>query len=247
MSAMRYLNFIGLLLGLIGVLFIFVWGPPQPSFQDYVPIAVEPATPLPSGKTAADIAAKARADRRLYTAMSRIGLGFIMAGFVLQAVANWPRTANVAATPSGGTTAAVSPAPTQGGASAAFRDQHLIETYKSLVPIAVGALRAVMLLNGGAAVALLAFLGSVVRGGPSAPHLDMRWPMGLFVVGVALAGVAHVTSYITQLALYNESLLGSVPPWRLHFPWLWGSIIAVALSMAAFIWGAMSAVMRFTM
>jgi hypothetical protein len=130
--------------------------------------------------------------------------------------------------------------------SSSFKEQHLVETYRSLVPIAQQALKMVMLLNGGAAVALLAFLGSVTSRGKPAPHLDMRWPMGIFLAGVFLAGLAHVGAYMTQLALYNESLPGaSVPSWRRHAPLLYVTIGIVVASLLAFMWGGFTAVARF--
>ncbi len=122
-----------------------------------------------------------------------------------------------------------------------IRDQHLIETYKALMPLSAAALKTVLLLNGGAAVALLAFLEKA-----AAEHLDMRRPMTIFVLGVVLAAVAHVGAYLTQLALYNESLPGAnTPRWRRHGNFLWSSVLVVVLSIVAFCWGALSAVHRF--
>jgi hypothetical protein len=83
---MRQLNFIGLLLGMIGVVCIFVWGPPQPSFQEYVAVAVDQSAAI-----SRENAARVASEKDLYSVMSRIGLGFIFAGFALQAVAAWPR------------------------------------------------------------------------------------------------------------------------------------------------------------
>lgn len=88
---MRWLNFVGLVLGIIVVVIIFVWGPPQPSFQEYTPISVEESTPLSSGKTAGEEAKDAARQKKLYDRMSKAGLGFILAGFVLQAIASFPR------------------------------------------------------------------------------------------------------------------------------------------------------------
>jgi hypothetical protein len=59
---MRWLNFLGLVLGMIGVIFIFVWGPPQPSFQDYVALAVDPSAAI-----SRENAAKVDSEKSAYT------------------------------------------------------------------------------------------------------------------------------------------------------------------------------------
>jgi len=80
----KWLNAIGLSLGIVGVVFIWIWGLPQPSFERSVLIALEDATPLPDGRTAAQHAEETQARERHYRLMSSIGLGFILAGFALQ-------------------------------------------------------------------------------------------------------------------------------------------------------------------
>ncbi len=73
----KWLNAIGLILGIIGVVFIFIWGPPQPSFEG-------DALLLESTNEAA-LAAK----KVLYKRMSRIGLGLIGLGFAFQLWSIW--------------------------------------------------------------------------------------------------------------------------------------------------------------
>jgi hypothetical protein len=51
-------NSCGLILGMAGVILIFVWGPPQPNFDESVRIAVEEATVLEDGTKVADIIAE---------------------------------------------------------------------------------------------------------------------------------------------------------------------------------------------
>jgi hypothetical protein len=87
------LNEIGLWLAIGGGVIIFCWGPPQPSFQDYTAVAIEPGTPLPDGRTAGEAAAEATRQRRLYQRNSRIGLALVILGFILQAVAGLPLSA----------------------------------------------------------------------------------------------------------------------------------------------------------
>jgi hypothetical protein len=70
----RWLNAIGLIFGMVGVVFIFIWGPPQPSFRGDVLL-------LESTDENALGAKKAR-----YKLMSRVGLAFIFMGFLFQFV-----------------------------------------------------------------------------------------------------------------------------------------------------------------
>lgn len=60
------------------------------------------------------------------------------------------------------------------------------------------------LLNGGAAIALLAYLGNIAGKGVAAP--DVRRSMAAYLGGLVLCGLAFAASYLTQLKLYNESV-----------------------------------------
>ena len=74
----QWLNTIGLALGMVGVVVIFIWGPPQPDLDEHIKIVL-------SNKT--DEATK-RLKRR-HEIMSRVGLGLIGLGFFVQFVAVW--------------------------------------------------------------------------------------------------------------------------------------------------------------
>src|SRR5208337_2995756 len=89
----RWLNVIGPGLGMIGVIIIFLWGPPQPSFQQGVCIGLEDATLLQDqgGKTVAEINAETKGRKQTYQFMSKAGLVLIFIGFGCQLVASWPR------------------------------------------------------------------------------------------------------------------------------------------------------------
>ncbi len=51
----KIVNTIGLTLGIVGVVFIFIWGPPQPQLELGISIGLEDATPIDnSGKTVAE-------------------------------------------------------------------------------------------------------------------------------------------------------------------------------------------------
>ena len=85
-----WLNTIGLALGIIRVVLIFKWGPPQPQLTEGVSIGISARNVLPSGKTVAEPDAEIRARRSLHLWRSRIGLGMILIGFVLQLIGTWP-------------------------------------------------------------------------------------------------------------------------------------------------------------
>jgi hypothetical protein len=82
----RWLNALGLILGMIGVVIIFVWGPPQPSFQRGVWMGLQGGTRLPAqgGKTVDEISAETAEKEGNYRFMSRLGLGFVFLGFGCQ-------------------------------------------------------------------------------------------------------------------------------------------------------------------
>jgi hypothetical protein len=124
---------------------------------------------------------------------------------------------------------------------------HYTETYKSLITLSVGGFKFCALANGGAAVALLAYLGNVAGKGAATP--DMRIPMAWFLAGLALCGLAMFLAYFTQLLLFRETrdapLLGAAARERHRWPHT-SSMIAFALSLTAFCVGSWTAVTRFT-
>ena len=71
-SRKRLLNIIGLSFGMLGVVIIFIYGPPQPDFNPY------------SYPTDDSINQEALNLRDKYDLCSKIGLGFIFVGFSLQ-------------------------------------------------------------------------------------------------------------------------------------------------------------------
>jgi len=120
-----------------------------------------------------------------------------------------------------------------------FQREHAIETYKSLITISVEVFKACFLINGGAIVAVLAFLGSVAadakfRGLLSAAAL----PLGCFSAGLVFAAVAFIFSYFTQLSLYQEIRHGKDP--GNHQCHLRFATVCCVLSLVFFIAGACS-------
>jgi hypothetical protein len=49
-------------------------------------------------------------------------------------------------------------------------DFHLEETYKGLIPLSIEAIKMLALVNGGAAVAILAYLGNIAGHAPTVPQ-----------------------------------------------------------------------------
>lgn len=83
--------------------------------------------------------------------------------------------------------------------------EHTLETYRSLVTIAVQSLKVLQLLNGGAIVALLAYLGQISNRAEFIP--SVMWPSVLFVIGLVAAVGAHFGAYFTQLARFNKDIV----------------------------------------
>jgi hypothetical protein len=52
-----------------------------------------------------------------------------------------------------------------------LQKEHALETYRSLIAISLAGLKTLMLINGGAVVALLAYLGQSPQGPSLAPHI----------------------------------------------------------------------------
>jgi len=80
-----------------------------------------------------------------------------------------------------------------------------LEMFKSVITAGQSALKSAILINGGAAVAMLAFAGSIW--GKSLAQCTVKYllaAMGLFVVGVLLGAVASGLTYLVQRAYAQE-------------------------------------------
>jgi hypothetical protein len=84
----KRLNTVGLLVGTVGVVLLFIWAPQpsfeRPSFDRGASVSLEDNTTLPLGKTVAQKNAEIAAREVHYNRMSKIGLGLIGLGFALQ-------------------------------------------------------------------------------------------------------------------------------------------------------------------
>ena len=85
----QVLNTVGLSLGMLGVVLIFIWGPPQPNLEEEVGLALDPATVLTDGSRVSDIEKRQRRLRHRHQIMSSIGLALVFLGFAVQLLAVW--------------------------------------------------------------------------------------------------------------------------------------------------------------
>lgn len=113
---------------------------------------------------------------------------------------------------------------------------HLEETYKSLIQIGVSGLRFVLLANGGAVIAILAFVGELSASKTNLPPL--YWSLGYFLAGIFFGGLSHITGYITQLILYNEEKGNKQVCFMGHNLWLYISLFLVFAGVVCFGLGA---------
>lgn len=84
-----FLTRIGLVAGILGVLVIFIWGPPQPELTPGVSLGLEDGTVLPDGMTVADHDSEVRRRRSHHLVLSRSGLGLVGVGFLCQFAATF--------------------------------------------------------------------------------------------------------------------------------------------------------------
>ncbi len=84
------LNQLGLAFSMIGVILLFIWGPPQPNLEEGVGLGLEDNSDMPDGSgTVADHNREVARRRLRHTVLSRIGLGLVGAGFLCQFAATW--------------------------------------------------------------------------------------------------------------------------------------------------------------
>src|SRR5256885_137021 len=105
--------------------------------------------------------------------------------------------------------------------------EHAIETYKSLTTTGVEAVKTALLLNGGAAIAFITFLGNLLSKQHSItpqPLPDLKPALQCYFVGLVLAGIAFVLGYLLNLRIYNEA----IQQWpQRHRWWLRPAILLV--------------------
>jgi hypothetical protein len=75
---------------------------------------------------------------------------------------------------------------------------HIVETFKGLVALGIEALKASALINGGAAVAVLAYLGNVASKTPGGNLPHLKWPLMYFCGGLFLTLIAFLIAYASH-------------------------------------------------
>lgn len=80
----QWINAIGLLLNMGGVVIFFFYGPPQPNFEEGVSLGVGDGTVFSDGTSVAEINTGVRRLKRCHIFFSRFALALIFVGFGFQ-------------------------------------------------------------------------------------------------------------------------------------------------------------------
>jgi hypothetical protein len=89
MTSAQLLNSVGLVLGMVGVLLIFLFGPPMPDLEHGGGLGIDEGTRLADGRTVAEHNADRLRLRTRHLRVSQAGLLLVFAGFALQFWATW--------------------------------------------------------------------------------------------------------------------------------------------------------------
>ena len=119
-------------------------------------------------------------------------------------------------------------------------NDHQAETYRSMVSLSTEALKTLFLINGGAVVALLAYLGQAASRNQLARRAEC--PLAFFVAGLVLCALAFGSAYRTQLAIYNEAARGAAFSGTEHPAWLKRTFVLALASLASFVCGAFASI-----
>lgn len=118
-------------------------------------------------------------------------------------------------------------------ANLSARNEMNARMFDSVIAAGQNAIRVLLTINGGAAVAVLAFLGHLASTG-TAGVAEFSSPLLLFSGGVLLVGAAASGSYLSQLAFAS-----SHSTWRrIGFVLQFATVAAGLVSIAAFALGA---------
>jgi hypothetical protein len=108
------------------------------------------------------------------------------------------------------------------------QDWHLQETYKGLITLSIEALKMLALVNGGAAVALLTYLGAIAaRQLPTTAIPSVQPALLSFSGGLLAVTLAFIVAYITQGQLFREQRPGGSKSGK-H---VYGVIVGVTLAV----------------
>jgi hypothetical protein len=115
------------------------------------------------------------------------------------------------------------------------------ETFRSMISVSVEAFKALQYLNGGAMVAMVAYLTRAEKEPALLAHA--RCPMACFALGLFFGTACFATSYLTQFALFNESFEGRQGVGGVnHMVWVYITMAMGVGALLFFIGGVLSAV-----
>jgi hypothetical protein len=112
--------------------------------------------------------------------------------------------------------------------------EHTSETYKSMISISVEAMKSLLLINGGAVIAVLTYLGTI-NNPTLASHAAL--PLAFFIGGLIFSVFTFVCSYLTQYSLFNEEVRGEAYKGPKHQTFLCIGFVFLALCLASFVGG----------
>lgn len=111
-----------------------------------------------------------------------------------------------------------------------------VELFKAATEGGQTALRSAIVINGGAAVTVLAFAGNAITKGQIAPGAPLLSAIGTallwFMVGVGVAGVSSGFRYLSQF-FYSQSNLGRGNRWWARSGAI-GNVISILLGVGSF-------------
>jgi hypothetical protein len=114
-----------------------------------------------------------------------------------------------------------------------------LEPFKAMIQITLETLRLLFFLNGGAAVALLTYVGNIKTNAACTLSTQaLGFAMACFVVGLFTCTLAFGASYATQSALFRQN---PARPTMAHAKWVWTTVALGILSLSSFSIGALHA------
>ena len=117
-----------------------------------------------------------------------------------------------------------------------FHQEAQLEQFKSVMQVSALALRSAMIINGGAAIALLTFLGNMKESSGMASFVVS---LQFYICGVALAAFANGTTYLAQYRYLHELKNSDIKPKGQYITYL--TVALVFMSYAAFLIGGLEA------
>lgn len=84
MEIENYFSFVGIMVDIVGVIGLFIWGPPTKPMEGEVGLDIERETVLADGTKVADLEDEQLRRKKIHSVMSKVSLGLICLGFIIQ-------------------------------------------------------------------------------------------------------------------------------------------------------------------